>query len=265
MHVYGSALPAALAYTAFICILVSLRAPPFLPPLSALPSLAVFLLLPAGSLPPLIPADFGLLLVPGLLGASLIARRKRRAALGGLASLGFVAGIAAFIAWRRGLPGAACDPGVFMAVPLWSVLGDAGRIGLLCLTGGLLILTGRAFPPEDPENRDDPERLEGPEAAEGPEKPDNPTGDKDNFARYALCLASGQFTLALFQPLTFALLLPCAPPALALCLDFLLNWLLLLFLALRIRPFAASSVKSASIPPLLLGAGAALCLIDALL
>ncbi|MDR3177303.1 MAG: hypothetical protein LBU06_12340 [Desulfovibrio sp.] len=298
MHVYGSAIPAVLAYIAFIHVLVSLLArpvgrkdpknPPVCRrnaetdlfrssdltrpdaepkktasdalrtaqaalsglPLTALPSLAVFPLLPVGSLPPLVPADFGLLLALGLLGAAFITQRKRRAALGGLASLGLAAGTAAFVAWRRGLPGATCDPGVFMAVPLWSVLDGVGRIGLLCLTAGLLILTGRAFSPEDPEDRKESEKPEG-------------HGSKKSFARYALCLASGQFTLALLQPLTFTLLLPFAPPALTLCLDFLLNWLLLLFLVFRLRPFAASCVKAAFIPPLLLAAGASLCLIDA--
>ncbi|MDR1489119.1 MAG: hypothetical protein LBS65_01340 [Desulfovibrio sp.] len=428
MHVYGSAIPAALAYIAFICVLVSLRARPvgrkgpgqltnetseplcketapdvprpaqaalsMLPTLPALPSLAVFPLLPAGSLPPLVPTDFGLIIVPGLLGAALIARGARRPApvsrqaktaatpqgiraaegdaasrkprfpaklfarllkqftnetnetneplcedlprkslplnrnrralpaaselfqalialrrrgrdvsLDGLASLGLAAGIAAFIAWRRGLPGAACDPGVFTAVPLWSVLDGAGRIGLLCLTAGLLILTGRAFPPENPENVEESERYEGPEVSGGHEKPGNlkhlenfwgsgkperpenaegrprpavpegpdfpedakDPGGKESFARYALCLASGQFTLALLQPLTFTLLFPSAPAALALCLDFLLNWLLLLFLVLWLRPFAASRVKAVFVPPLLLAAGAALCLIDVVL
>ncbi|MDR0826956.1 MAG: hypothetical protein LBN33_03635 [Desulfovibrio sp.] len=241
MPYYAAILPAALTYTAFICCLTALstrlagrakiRPGPvqravsrpatesgtvkdsgnrlqsgLLAGFEAAPALAVFLLLPAGSLPPLIRTDFGILFILALFALAFFIQSRGQAGclppiaqiagqsqkdglcktasaarLYGLSSLAGVALLAAFIALYRGLPGEMFDAGLFRTLPLWSVLGVAGRTGLLCLGAGLLIFTGRAFAPKD-----------------------NAT-----FARQALCLANAHFTLVLLLP--FA---PSGPPPL---------------------------------------------------
>ena len=251
------AVPAYLGFTACLAVLSSRLPAPAAAPrppfrgtgfarLAGVPALAVFFLLPPGTLPPFIPVDTGMLLALALFGLTLLllglaspgAKKDiARAVFCGLLPLLAAGLVTAWVAFTRGFPGAMFDMGTPVTTPLWSVMGGTGRAGVVCMAAALLLFAANALPQ---------------------------TANKAPLAWCALRLGAAQFIIALLLPLSPSRLLPFDLPAAGPALDFLWNWLFVFGLAHGLMPFTARHAKSFAPAWALLLAGGVLCVADTL-
>ena len=204
------------------------------------PALAVFFLLPPGTLPPFFPAPLATIVVLLLfstvlacLAATSPANRESaiHASMWGLLPLATAAALCIWLASRFGLPGSPFNPATLTTMPLWSMMPLTGRAGLTCIIVALCAGLGKAFP----------------------------TSHSAPLAWHAMRLGMAQLLIAMLLPVTPSWLFFAEMFAFAPVLDFVSNWVLVLVLVQVVMPLAAYPVKTGLSVYVFLLAGVTLC------